>query len=121
MSSPPLHHHLPTTPPFHPHNQPFIMRPNTTSINNAQLDEGYSEETRSEPDSDMTFTASDEALLDASAAEILQTTLGLPADKRKGGTRQPDFIPCAPVLLGHTTPSIMHRVANNRVFSLTKD
>lgn len=60
------------------------MPPTTTTITNAQLDEGYSEETRSQSDSDMPFAASEEALMDASTTDIMQTTLGLPAEKRKG-------------------------------------
>lgn len=82
MASPPL---FPSDVALQPH-QAFILRPSNNTVVNGhhQLDEGYSEETRSQPDSDMVYVDMDDAAAaDMAGDELLQMALALPEDKRK--------------------------------------
>jgi hypothetical protein len=79
-----------------------MMRNNTnnTSSANSQLDEGYSEETRSQPDSDMVFTGmEDTSSPDGRMAECVNAVVGLPAEKR-----QREFIIHFTLLTSTTSP-----------------
>lgn len=49
----------------------------------SQLDEGFSEETRSQADSDMMYSAIDMSDADASTQKVLQSLLALPAEQRE--------------------------------------
>lgn len=49
----------------------------------SQLDEGFSEETRSQADSDMMYSAIDLADADATSQKVLQSLLALPAEQRE--------------------------------------
>ena len=57
------------------------MRANSSIVNNHPLDEGYSEDTRSQSDGDMIYTPGEEVRIDP---EILHMLLALPESKRKG-------------------------------------
>ena len=49
----------------------------------SQLDEGFSEETRSQSDSEMIFSAVDLSDVDGNAQKVLQQLMALPAEQRE--------------------------------------
>lgn len=83
----PLRHHFATGSPVMSH----LISGQT------QLDEGFSEETRSQSDSEMMFSAVDMTDIDANTQKVLQQIMALPAEQRE--CRCPLFVSHDPVRL----------------------
>lgn len=96
-SSSPLPHSSSPGGSFHTPHAPFIMRANSSIINNHPLDEGYSEDTRSQSDSGMAYVVGDDT---PTTADILHVLLGQSEERRVGKSAPQDHTPTHP----HTRP-----------------